>query len=82
MLRKTFAMLRTVVRATFNEGCCECVANVFRACCERGYVQHPTSGVFLPPPPHVATTLRPVFVRSQMLVSLKGGGGELDNLKT
>jgi hypothetical protein len=35
-----------------------CVANVLRACCERGYVQHPTSGVFLPSSPHVATMLR------------------------
>jgi hypothetical protein len=58
MLRRAFPMLRTVVRATFNEGCCERVGNVFRACCERGYVQHPTSGVFLPPPPHAATMLR------------------------
>jgi hypothetical protein len=33
------------------------VASVLRTCCERGYVQHPTSGVFLPSP-HVATILR------------------------
>jgi hypothetical protein len=63
MLRRAFPMLRTVVRATFNEGCCERVANVFRACCERGYVQHPTSGVFSSTSPtccdHVATMLRP-----------------------
>jgi hypothetical protein len=54
-------MLLTVVLATFNERCCKRVANVFRACCERGYVQHPTSGIFLSPPPHVATMLRPVL---------------------
>jgi hypothetical protein len=57
MLRRAFPMLRTVVHATFNEECCERVANVFQACCERGCVQHPTSKVFLPLS-HVATMLR------------------------
>jgi hypothetical protein len=59
MLRRPFPMLRTGVLATFNEGYCE---YVLRVCCERGYVQHPTSWVFLPSSPmlrlycdHVAT---------------------------
>jgi hypothetical protein len=55
---KSFSDVANRRVVTFNERCCERVANMFRACCERGYVQHPTSGVFLPPPPHVVTMLR------------------------
>jgi hypothetical protein len=55
---KSFSDVANRRLATFNERCCERVANMFRACCERGYVEHPTSGVFLPPPPHVVTMLR------------------------
>jgi hypothetical protein len=63
MLRRPFPLLRTVVLATFNEGCCE---YMLWACCERVAnavtcnIQHHES--FFPPSPccdHVATILWP-----------------------